>query len=64
MAAPRARSLRRWLSRWLAIQTFAALAVICAVVYWATNVNLSIRQEALLTQKMDCLLYTSPSPRD
>jgi len=57
MAAPRARSLRRWLSRWLAIQTFAALAVICAVVYWATNVNLSIRQEALLTQKMEVIKH-------
>ncbi|MBB1625353.1 heavy metal sensor histidine kinase [Achromobacter sp. UMC71] len=57
MAAPQPRSLRRWLSRWLAIQTFAALALICAAVYWATNVNLSIRQEALLTQKMEVIKH-------
>jgi len=44
-------SLRQWLSRWLAIQTFLALGAVCIVVYVLTNLNLSVRQEALLQQK-------------
>src|SRR5262249_40851681 len=38
--------------RWLAIQTFAALAVVCSVVFYLTNLNLQSRQEALIQQKM------------
>lgn len=44
-------SLRLWLSSWLAIQTFLALGTVCIVVYVLTNMNLSLRQEALLQQK-------------
>ena len=48
----RPKSLRRWLSRWLAVQTFVALGLVCAAVYYATNVNLINRQDALLQQKV------------
>ncbi|WMD19730.1 heavy metal sensor histidine kinase [Achromobacter seleniivolatilans] len=48
-------SLREWLSRWLAIQTFAALGLVCVVVYIATNLNLSYRQQALLEQKREVI---------
>ncbi|CAB3841674.1 heavy metal sensor histidine kinase [Achromobacter mucicolens] len=48
-------SLRQWLSRWLALQTFVALGVVCLVVYWATNINLSYRQQALLEQKREVI---------
>lgn len=57
MPAPRPRSLRRWLTRWLAILTFAGLGLVCVAVYWATNRNLSIRQEALLAQKMEVIKH-------
>lgn len=57
MPAPRPRSLRRWLTRWLAILTFAGLGLVCVAVYWATNRNLSIRQEALLAQKMEVIRH-------
>ncbi|CAB3943342.1 heavy metal sensor histidine kinase [Achromobacter piechaudii] len=48
-------SLRQWLSRWLAIQTFVALGLVCVVVYVATNLNLSHRQQALLEQKREVI---------
>lgn len=56
-AARRPRSLRRWLSRWLAIQTFIALGVVCMAVYYATNLNLGFRQEALLQQKVEVIRH-------
>ena len=57
MAVARPRSLRRWLTRWLAILTFAGLGLVCVAVYWATNRNLSIRQEALLAQKVEVIKH-------
>ncbi|AZS77395.1 MAG: heavy metal sensor histidine kinase [Achromobacter sp.] len=48
-------SLREWLSRWLAIQTFVALGLVCVVVYVATNLNLTYRQQALLEQKREVI---------
>ncbi|MBB1593117.1 heavy metal sensor histidine kinase [Achromobacter sp. UMC46] len=56
-AARRPRSLRRWLSRWLAIQTFIALGLVCIAVYYATNLNLGIRQDALLQQKVEVIRH-------
>ncbi|ARP97432.1 two-component sensor histidine kinase [Bordetella genomosp. 13] len=53
MRAP--RSLRRWLSRWLALVTFAALGLICLVVYTSVNLNLQSRQRALLEQKKEVI---------
>lgn len=50
-----AKSLRKWLSRWLALQTFTVLGLVCAVVYVATNLNLSSRQQALLLQKKEVI---------
>lgn len=49
------KSLRRWLSRWLALQTFAALGVVCLVVYVSVNLNLQYRQQALLEQKKEVI---------
>lgn len=48
----RPRSLRRWLSRWLAVVTFIALGAISIAVYRAVNLNLQVRQDALLQQKV------------
>lgn len=57
MAARRPRSLRRWLSRWLAIQTFIALGLVCIAVYYATNLNLRSRQDALIQQKVEVIRH-------
>ena len=57
MPGQRPKSLHRWLSRWLAIQTFIALGLVCAVVYYATNLNLASRQEALLQQKVEVVRH-------
>ena len=54
---PRSGSLRRWLSRWLAMLTFLGLGGVCLAVYYATNLNLQIRQEALLQQKMEVIRH-------
>ncbi|MGE8681767.1 MAG: heavy metal sensor histidine kinase [Achromobacter marplatensis] len=56
-AVRRPRSLRRWLSRWLAIQTFLALGLVCIAVYYSTNLNLSYRQDALLQQKVEVIRH-------
>ncbi|MFY0479860.1 heavy metal sensor histidine kinase [Achromobacter marplatensis] len=56
-AARRPRSLRRWLSRWLAIQTFIALGLVCMAVYYATNLNLGSRQDALIQQKVEVIRH-------
>lgn len=50
-------SMRRWLSRRLAIQTFAALSLVCVAVYYATNLNLARRQEALIQQKVEVVRH-------
>jgi len=57
MAGQRPKSLHRWLSRWLAIQTFVALGLVCVAVYYATNLNLASRQEALLQQKVEVVRH-------
>ncbi|SAI65459.1 two-component sensor kinase [Bordetella ansorpii] len=49
------KSLRRWLSRWLALLTFAALGLVCLVVYVSLNMNLQSRQRALLEQKKEVI---------
>ena len=54
---PRSGSLRRWLSRWLAMLTFLGLGGVCLAVYYATNLNLQTRQEALLQQKMEVIRH-------
>ena len=41
-------SLRRWLSRWLAVLTFVVLGGISVVIYNAVNFNLEARQSALI----------------
>lgn len=48
-------SLRSWLSRGLAIQTFVGLGIVCVVVYILANLNLSSRQQALLEQKREVI---------
>ncbi|WP_442593343.1 heavy metal sensor histidine kinase [Parapusillimonas sp. JC17] len=48
-------SLRKWLSRRLAILTFVALGIVCTVVYISTNLSLQSRQEALLHQKREVI---------
>ena len=51
------RSLRARLSMWLAVQTFFVLGVVCAVIYVATNLNLSYRQDALLGQRIEVIRH-------
>lgn len=53
----RPRSLRRWLSRWLAALTFMALGAISVVVYHAVNLNLEVRQNALVQQKVEVVQH-------
>lgn len=48
-------SLRKWLSRRLALLTFIALGIVCTVVYISTNLSLQYRQEALLEQKREVI---------
>jgi len=50
-------SLRRWLSRWLVLQTFAALGLVCIVVYVSVYLNLLARQETLLEQKKGVIVH-------
>lgn len=57
MAIKRPESLRTWLSWWLAIQTFMALSLVCVAVYYATNLNLARRQEALIQQKVEVVRH-------
>ncbi|WP_454674139.1 heavy metal sensor histidine kinase [Achromobacter pestifer] len=64
MVARRPRSLRRWLSRWLAIQTFIALGLVCIAVYYATNLNLRSRQDALIQQKVEVIRHLVDENRD
>ncbi|AKU11581.1 heavy metal sensor signal transduction histidine kinase [Azoarcus sp. CIB] len=51
------RSLGRWLSWWLAVQTFIGLGFVCAVVYVATSLNFSARQAEELRHKQDVIRH-------
>lgn len=52
MAVPRsAVALRQRLSRWLALQTFIGLGLVCAAVYIVTAATLNNRQDDTLDQK-------------
>src|SRR3546814_882369 len=57
MAIRPRRSLRRWLSWWLVLQTFAALGLVCIVVYGSVYLNLLARQETLLEQKKGVIVH-------
>ena len=51
------RSLGRWLSWWLAVQTFIGLGVVCVVVYVATSLNFSAKQTEELRHKQDVIRH-------
>ncbi|WP_237174066.1 heavy metal sensor histidine kinase [Paracandidimonas lactea] len=51
------KSIRRWLSKWLAVQAFLGLGVVCVAVYFATSVHLTSQQNAMLTQKIDVIRH-------
>lgn len=57
MSAEHLGSMRRWLLQRLAIQTFLALSLVCVAVYYATNSNLTRRQEALIEQKVEVVRH-------
>jgi len=50
-------SLRMRLSVWLAAQTFVVLGLVCAIIYLATNLNLTYRQDALLAQRIEVIRH-------
>jgi two-component system heavy metal sensor histidine kinase CusS len=51
------RSLGRWLSWWLAGQTFVGLGVVCVVVYVVTTYSLSVRQGDELNQQEEVVRH-------
>ena len=51
------RSLGRWLSWWLAVQTFIGLGFVCIVVYVATSLNFSARQDEELRHKQEVIRH-------
>lgn len=51
------RSLGRWLSWWLAVQTFIGLGLVCVIVYGATSLNFSARQGEELRHKQDVIRH-------
>jgi two-component system heavy metal sensor histidine kinase CusS len=51
------RSLGRWLSWWLAVQTFIGLGFVCVVVYVATSLNFSAKQTEELRHKQDVIRH-------
>ena len=51
------RSLGRWLSWWLAVQTFIGLGLVCSVVYVATSLNFSARQDEELRHKQEVIRH-------
>ncbi len=51
------RSLGRWLSWWLAGQTFVGLGVVCAVVYVVTSFSLTVRQRDELNQQEEVVRH-------
>ena len=65
--ARRPKSLRRWLSRWLAVQTFVGLGIVCTVIYFATSLGLAARQDdelALEKQTLQHLIGEAQSRAD
>lgn len=51
------RSLGRWLSWWLAVQTFIGLGFVCAVVYVGTSLNFSAKQTEELRHKQEVIRH-------
>ncbi|MCP5255233.1 MAG: heavy metal sensor histidine kinase [Zoogloeaceae bacterium] len=51
------RSLGRWLSWWLGVQSFAGLGFVCIVVYVATSLNFSARQDEELRHKQEVIRH-------
>ncbi|MCL4758710.1 MAG: heavy metal sensor histidine kinase [Rhodocyclaceae bacterium] len=51
------RSLGRWLSWWLAVQTFIGLGFVCVVVYVATSLNFSAKQAEELRHKQEVIRH-------
>lgn len=51
------RSLGRWLSWWLAAQTFIGLGLVCIIVYFATSLNFSARQDEELRHKQEVIRH-------
>lgn len=51
------RSLGRWLSWWLAVQTFIGLGFVCVVVYVATSLNFSAKQTEELRHKQEVIRH-------
>ncbi len=54
---PNPRSLGRWLSWWLAVQTLIGLGLVCIVVYVATSLNFSARQDEELRHKQEVIRH-------
>lgn len=50
-------SLSRWLSCWLAVQSFIGLGLVCVIVYGATSLNFSARQAEELRQKQEVIRH-------
>ncbi|MDO9596154.1 MAG: heavy metal sensor histidine kinase [Azoarcus sp.] len=50
-------SLGHWLSWWLAVQTFMGLGLVCIVVYVATSLNFSARQDEELRHKQEVIRH-------
>lgn len=57
------RSLGRWLSWWLAGQTFAGLGVVCVIVYFATSFSLAVRQRDELAQQEEVVRHLMAEAR-
>lgn len=53
----RIKSIRRWLSRCLVVQTFLGLGVVCVAVYIITSIHLTAQQAATITQKSDVIRH-------
>ena len=51
------RSLGRWLSWWLAVQTFVGLGLVCLVVYLATSLNFLAKQDEELRHKQEVIRH-------
>lgn len=51
------RSLGRWLSWWLAVQTFIGLGLVCIIVYGATSLNFSAKQTEELRHKQEVIRH-------
>jgi len=51
------RSLGRWLSWWLGVQTLTGLALVCIAVYVATSLNFAARQDEELRHKQEVIRH-------